>query len=81
MTNLKASTFSFPVSAVLGSILRSYSPGNLSWAPPAKEFREAEPEVRGGVEAPEATEPLDEDGGRSERPEASLDSARERSNQ
>jgi hypothetical protein len=47
-------------------------PGNLCW-PPASEVRAAEV-VGGGVDAPEATEPFDEDGGRSEP--ASFDSTR-----
>ncbi len=55
-------------------------PGNFSWLPPASEVKVAEVGgCGGGGDAPDATDPLDDDGGRSEAAaDASLESATDR---
>jgi hypothetical protein len=59
--------------------MRVAVPGNLSWLPPASEVKVAEVGgCGGGGDAPDATDPLDDDGGRSEAADASLESAKVR---
>ncbi len=55
-------------------------PGNLCWLPPANEVKLAEVGgCGGGGDAPDATDPLEDDGGRSEAAaDASLESAKDR---